>query len=131
MTKDLCKAIMVRSKLRNTFLKLKTIESRRAYNKQRNFCVALLRETKKNYYENLNVNLITDNKKFWKHINPFFTDKSQSNTKITLIENNEIISDSKECAEIMNNFFSDAAINLDIARDLHADISNASDRVKG
>ena len=43
MTKELCKAIMVRSRLRNKSLKLKTIESREAYRKQRNYCVGLLR----------------------------------------------------------------------------------------
>ena len=129
MTKALCKAIMVRSRLRNKSLKLKTIESRKVYKKQRNYCVALLRETKKNFYENLNVKIITDNKKFWKHVKPFFAEKSQSNTKITLIEANEIISDSAECAEIMNNFFSDAAINLDVDRVLHTNVSNAFDAV--
>ena len=48
MNKSLSKAIMVRSKLQNKFLKLKTSESREAYNKQRNYCVTLLRESKKN-----------------------------------------------------------------------------------
>ena len=33
MTKDLCKAIMVRSRLRNKYLKTKTIESRNMYKK--------------------------------------------------------------------------------------------------
>ena len=60
----LCKAIMVGSKLRNIFLKLNTIASRDAYKKQRNFCVYLSRMTKKNYYENINVNLDVDNKTF-------------------------------------------------------------------
>ena len=67
MTKDLRKAIMVRSRLRNKYLKTKTIESRNFYKKQRNCCVTLLREAKNNYYENLNIKVITDNKRFWKH----------------------------------------------------------------
>ena len=41
MTKDLCKAIMVRFRLRNKYLKTKTIESRNMYKKQRNYCVTL------------------------------------------------------------------------------------------
>ena len=64
MNKTLAKAIMVRSRLRNKYLKLKTCESRDAYKKQRNLCVTLLRETKKIFYENLNPNLISDNKNF-------------------------------------------------------------------
>ena len=62
MNKELRKAIMVRSRLKNKSLKLKTIEAREAYKKQRNFCVSLLRIIKKNVYENLNPKFITDNK---------------------------------------------------------------------
>ena len=129
MTKDLCKAIMVRSRLRNKYLKTKTIESRNMYKKQRNYCVTLLREAKNNYYENLNIKVITDNKRFWKHIKPFFTDKNPSNNNIILNEDSEIVSDSGKCAEIMNNFFSNAAINLDIDRELHTVVTNAGDPV--
>ena len=120
---------MVRSRLRNKSLKLETIQSREAYKKQRNHCVALLRKAKKYYYEHLNGKLITDNKKVWKTVKPFFRDKNPANTKITLIEANEIISDSLECAEIMNNFSSDAGLNLDVDRVLYTEVSNAFDPV--
>ena len=50
MTKSLRKAIMLRSKFRNRFLKEKTEESKSLYNKQRNICVSLMRKTKRNYY---------------------------------------------------------------------------------
>ena len=53
ISKDLSKAIMHRSKLRNQFLKLQTHESRLRYNKQRNLCVTLLRKAKKKYYTDL------------------------------------------------------------------------------
>ena len=43
MDKELNQVIMVRSKLRNKFLKLKTEGNRLAYNRQRNYCVKLLR----------------------------------------------------------------------------------------
>ena len=65
MTKELSKAIMLRTKLRNQFLKTRTSEAKLKYNKQRNLCVSLLRKTKRNDYENLNLNDISDNKKFW------------------------------------------------------------------
>ena len=86
--------------------------------KHRNHCVSLFREEKIKFYNNLN--LITDNKKFWKHVKPFLSDKNPSNNNITLIENNEIVSD-KKCAEVMNNFFSDVVKELDIARSLHTE----------
>ena len=64
MTKDLNKGIMKRSKLRNTFLKEKSDPARKAYTSQRNLFVNLLRKTKKNYFANLDVNFITDSRKF-------------------------------------------------------------------
>ena len=64
MTKELSKAIMLITNLRNQFLKTRTSEAKLKYNKQRNLCVSLLRKTKKNYYENLNLNDISHNKKF-------------------------------------------------------------------
>ena len=120
---------MVRSKLQNIFLKLNTIESRNAYKKQRNFCVSLLRMTKKNYYENLSVNLVVDNKTFWKSVKPFFSEKIQVNTKIILLDDEEIIFDSTNCAEILNNYFSDIAINLEVGREIHTVSTNSYESV--
>ena len=110
---------MVRSKLRNKFLKLKTIDSREAYKRQRNYCVSLIRKTKKRFYENLSPNLITDNRKFWKQVKPFFSYKTPINNNITLIEGNEIVTDPSACAEILNNFFVNSIKTLDIDRGLH------------
>ena len=62
MTKDLFKEIMTRSRLRNKYLKHKTEEIRLLYTQQRTKCVSLLRETKINYYGNLDEKDITDNK---------------------------------------------------------------------
>ena len=76
----------------------------------------LLRNT---YYENLNVKCTQDDKKFWKHVKPLFSQKSYANNRITLIEDDEIISDSSKCTEIMNNFFTDSVLNLDINRELY------------
>ena len=55
---------MLRTKLRNKFLKKKTSESRAKYNKQRNICVSLIKKAKRNYYENLDLKDINDNKSF-------------------------------------------------------------------
>ena len=63
---------MIRSRLRNKFLRNKTPENRVAYNQQRNFCVSLIRKTKIEYFSNLNEKNITDNKQFWNTIKPFF-----------------------------------------------------------
>ena len=46
VTKEVNKAIVLRTKLRNKFLKKKTLESRAKYNKQRNICVSLIKKSK-------------------------------------------------------------------------------------
>ena len=48
MDKELNQAVIVRSKLRNKFLKLKNEENRPAFAKQRNYCVKLLQLKKDN-----------------------------------------------------------------------------------
>ena len=41
-------------------------------------------------YENLNPNLIIDNKTFWKQVNHFFSDKTPTNNNITQLEGTKI-----------------------------------------
>ena len=53
MNKTLSKAIMLRTLLRNKFLKNRSNENKTNYVKQRNRCVSLLRKTKREYYSNL------------------------------------------------------------------------------
>ena len=63
VTKELRKAIMKRSRLRNDFLKDRNDDSQNSYRKQRNLCVTLLRKAKKRYFSNLEPKLIIDNNK--------------------------------------------------------------------
>ena len=119
MNEDLCKDILVRIKLRNKFLKLKTDDAWNAYRIQRNFCVSLLRDTKRNFYENLDPNTISDNNKFSKQLKPFFSDETPTNSRFTLSEGDEFTSNPAKCAEIFNNYFSDSVIDLDVDRSLH------------
>ena len=60
----------------------------------------LLRKTKKEFYNNLDVKYITENKLFWKTAKPSFTDKTLEDEKITLVENNEVVSDESKLVEI-------------------------------
>ena len=61
VTKALRKAIMLRSKLRNRYNKNRTEENERGFKKQRNWCVKLLRKSKCNYYQNLDLKNLSDN----------------------------------------------------------------------
>ena len=104
MTKELIKAIMRRTKLRNQFLKKRTSEAKLKYNKQRNLCVNLLRKAKRNHYENLDLKDVDDNKKFWTTVKPLFCSKIKSVESITLDENGKLVRDEKEVANIMMLF---------------------------
>ena len=77
MNKALSKAIMLRTKLRNKFLKDLSAANKFSYSKQRNWGVSLLQKEKKKYFANLNEKDITDNKNFWETIKPFLSEKTK------------------------------------------------------
>ena len=112
MSKLLLKNISHRTKLRNKFIKNPTMNNKVAYKTQRNKCVKILRNEKRSYYENLNPNIISDNKNFWKIVKPFFSEKSSQKQKLILIENNEILNDDQKVAETLNIFFADVVKRL-------------------
>ena len=55
-----------------------------------------------------------DNKKFWKTVKPFFSDKSYSQNEIVLTQGERIISDDVEVTETMNEFFVNVTDSLGI-----------------
>ena len=91
MTKELSKAIMLRTRFRHQFLKMKTPEAKEKYNKQRNNCVSLTGKAKKIYYESFYLNNICDNKKFWATVKPLFSNKIKSVENIVLSANGVLI----------------------------------------
>ena len=105
MNKALRKAIMTRSRLKNLYNKNPNVENEMKYKKQRNFCVNLLRKSKRRYYHNLDMRRVNDSRKFWKIVKPFFSEKQKKLTKIILLENDIITSNDKEIAEIFNDCF--------------------------
>ena len=124
MNKELSKAHMKRSRLRNRYRKNKSEMNKRAYKKQRNYCVSIYKKVKKSYFENLQPSSICDNKRFWKTVKPLFSEKNVSTDNITLIENNVIVSEDKKVAEIFNCFFSNAVKNLNIDSYEHFSFDN-------
>ena len=129
MNKNISKAIMNRSRLRNNFLRNRTPENRIAYNQQRNFCVSLIRETKREYFNSLNEKLVTDNKLFWNTIKPFFSDKGSTREKYTLIEEEEILDDGQKISTVFNDFFSSIVSNLNVPQyeDQNVNLDNIDD----
>ena len=111
---------MLRSKLRNKNLKDKTDEAITdeaiaKYRKQRNICVHLLYRAKRNYYNDLDLNNVTDNRKFWKTIRPLFANKIKVKNKITLNEDSKSTKDDQKVANIFNSFFGNTASSLKIS----------------
>ena len=101
MTKELRKEIMLRSKLKNKFNKERNHINWCYYKCQRNHCLRILRKTKKEYFNSLNMKQVSDNKLFWKSVKPFFNGKGSNSSKITLVEENNIISDEEEIGNII------------------------------
>ena len=114
INKTLSKEIIKRTKLRNKFLKERPGENRKKYASQRNYCVLLLKKTKRKYFGNLNEKNVCDNKTFWKTVKPFLSDKIVSKEQITLGENNEIIPEDSDVAQTLNSLFSNIVTNLKI-----------------
>ena len=116
--------------LRNKFLNTKSDTDRKAYNKEHNLCVNLIKSEKKNFFSNINTSDITDDKTFWKTVKPFFTDKIKTKSKITLIDrkvvsqegqeeifSEKIISEDQDVAKVFNKFFVNFVPNLKISTD--------------
>ena len=115
MTKRLSKEIMYRSKLKNKLNKSPTEENRNLYKKQRNDCASLLKKEKKNYFNNLDLKVFEDNRKFWRTVKPLFSDKQNFSQRDIIIEDEgRLISDNVEVAETLNSYFIDAVRDLNI-----------------
>ena len=65
MTKAPRKAVIARSRLKNTYLKTQNNKNRENYKKQRTFCRNLVLKTKWEYFCNLNIKDLNDSKNFW------------------------------------------------------------------
>ena len=116
MTKALRKENMHRTKLRNRYYNdHRTEENLKAYKKQRNKCVKLLRKAKFDYYGNIDLGDLTDIHNFWETVKPLFSDKVQVNSSVTLLENGKMVSKDSEIAEIFNNYFANITESLGIS----------------
>ena len=71
------------------------------YKKQRKFCANFLKKNKKEHFANLDVNFMSDNKRFYQIVKPFFSNKVEAK----LVENNEMIDEEIEVAKLFNDYF--------------------------
>ena len=76
------------------------------FKKQRNLCASLRRKNIKRHFENLTFEDQSGNRSFWKAIKPYLTNNGKvSNDNFILYENSEFISDEKDVAEVLNDFY--------------------------
>ena len=91
--------------------------------------LAYFRKRKIKYYNNLDLKILDDNKRFWKSIKPLFSNKHNVSQKnIVIVERDTITSKNEEVADKLNKFFIKAVENLEIELFAPNDINNALHR---
>ena len=75
--------------------------------------------------KNLDTTIVNNNHKFWRTVKPLFSDKVQVPTSLTLLENNKLISNDEEVAEVFNNYFANITDSLGI-KEIKENISSVS-----
>ena len=75
--------------------------------------MSLFCREKQSFFNNLDTKKIVDNKRFWRTVKPFFSDKNRVKNKITLIEEKtKIVSNNNLMAETFNKFFANIVPSL-------------------
>ena len=74
--------------------------------------MSLVRKTKNDFFNNLNVKYITDKKTFLKVVKPYFSNKSTRNKKITLVQENQVITSDEGVAEKLSSYFETIADDI-------------------
>ena len=62
----------------------------------------LYKREKKKYFNNLDLNKITNNKVFWKTVKPLLLDKGISTTRISLTNDNKMITEDTKVANTLD-----------------------------
>ena len=104
------------SRLRNKYLKFKSLTDRKKYNVQRNFCKNLLRTVKKEHFSNLNTKKVTDNRNFWRNVVSIFSNKNSKCDKIILNEEGKTILEEKELCRTFTTYFLNIVSDLRIPK---------------
>ena len=73
-----------------------------------------IKKREKNYFENLDTENISDNKTFWKTVKPLLSNKCRLPVNVTLVKEDDVISDNGKIADIFNDFFTNVVKNHNI-----------------
>ena len=104
-SKKLSEEIIKISRLRNKFLNKKSEINRKAFNKQHNYVVSLLRNERKNFYSYLDTKVVIDNTTFWKTVKPALSEKVTKHSITNLDEDDKIVSLDERIAKNFIEYF--------------------------
>ena len=117
LNKDLRKAIMKRSRLKNIANRTGSIIDYGKYKKQRNFVTNLNKNAKKLFFSKIGSDERNGCRDFWNHCKPLFSSKFSSPAeKILLIEDGEILNDENKVASTFNHYFVNITNTLPIQK---------------
>ena len=104
MTEEWRKAIRHRNKLWRIFRRERTDENYEQYKCQRNKCTSLRHKAIREHFRRKS--LESENpREFWCAYRPFLNSKTKQANDIILKEDNIVINDKKEIADLFNNYF--------------------------
>ena len=106
MKKDLSKAITMKSKAKNQYIKWPSGENYLAFKKAKNKRTSINKKAKKDYFKEATKYGVMTNQEFWKKIKPFLTNKGCfSEDKISIEVNDELASDENILTKIFNRHY--------------------------
>ena len=106
MTKELSKAIMNKSKIRNKYQKWPSRENFLVLKEAKKFCNKLTKSVKKAYFRKATGKGFVTNKAFWKTLKPFLTSKGFLANETIAIENKgKIVTDKSKLVNLFKSHY--------------------------
>ena len=113
MTKQLNKATMDRSRIKNSYLKWPSRENFLEFRKAKCLCKNLTTKTKKQYFKSVSSKDMAANKQFWDVVKPFFSNKNfLSDNHISIKDKSKIADNEVKLVELFNTYFINAVENI-------------------
>ena len=78
------------------------------------------------FYNNLNVKILTDKRKFWQTIKPNFTETTLKDERITLVNGDKVITEVKDVVKKFKDHFEKIVGTLTTDRPISSDLSDDS-----
>ena len=82
-------------------------------------CISIKKDKIKLLFQVKRKKNVIDNRKFWKTLKSMLSNKFVNSAKITLVDNEKIITNDKEIVKVLKDFFSNITKNLNIPHKSH------------